>query len=275
MTGGEWFVGTDPGPGNGTSLQAADGSFGGATESAIATIGLAGRPAGELVVSLRARDGAGSWSAVTTASGLITPSDGLFSDGFESGTTSRWSGQTGGSKLAVTTNAAFAGAYGLSASVTSGASAYVTDTTPASVTSYHARFGFDSRGLSTAGKSVDVFAALTGRNALVLEVQYRRDASGSAQVRVGSARSGGTAWSNWLTLPSGRHAIEVGWQSARTATVGLWLDGQLAAQLAGLDTRAFTIETIRLGPSAGLAKSMSGELQFDRFVSSAGSLIGP
>ena len=51
VSGGEWFVGTDPGPGNGTPLQAADGSFGGAPESAVATIGLAGRPAGELVVS--------------------------------------------------------------------------------------------------------------------------------------------------------------------------------------------------------------------------------
>ena len=187
----------------------------------------------------------------------------------------RWSGQTGGPKLAVTTAAAFAGTYGLSTVVTSGASGYLTDTTPAAATAYHARFGFDGRGMSTSGKAVDVFSALTARNALVIEVQYRRDAAGPAQIRAGAARSGPTAWSNWLTLPSGRHGIEVGWQAAAAATVALWLDGQVAAQLTGLDTRSFTIDTIRLGPSAGLAKTMSGELQFDRFVSSAGSLIGP
>ena len=31
VAGGEWFIGTDPGPGQGTALQAVDGSFGGAT----------------------------------------------------------------------------------------------------------------------------------------------------------------------------------------------------------------------------------------------------
>jgi len=275
VSGGEWFIGTDPGLGNGTPLQAADGSFGGATESAVATIGLAGRAAGELPVSVRARDGTGSWSAVTTTSALITPSDGLFADGFENGTLSRWSGQTGGSKLAVTTGAAFAGAFGLNAGVTAGASGYVTDTTPAAAAAYHARFGFDGRGMSTGGKAIDVFTALTSRNALVLEVHYRRDSTGSAQLRIGAARSGSTLWSNWSTLPSGRHAVEVGWQSARSATVALWLDGVVAAQLTGLDTHSLTIETVRLGLSAGLAKTMSGELQFDRFVSSTGSLIGP
>ena len=55
----------------------------------------------------------------------------------------------------------------------------------------------------------------------------------------------------------------------------LWIDGQVAGQLTGLDTRAFSIETVRLGPSSGLVKASSGELQFDRFVSTRGSTIGP
>ena len=48
----------------------------------------------------------------------------------------------------------------------------------------------------------------------------------------------------------------------------------LSARLQTL-TRAGILETIRLGPSAGLVKTMSGELQFDRFVSTRGSSIGP
>ena len=120
-----------------------------------------------------------------------------------------------------------------------------------------------------------MFAALNGKNANVVELQYRRDASGLSQLRVGAARKGSTSWSAWTTPSSGRHTLEVGWQSTSSATVSLWIDGQVAGQLTGLDTRAFSIETVRLGPSSGLVKAASGELQFDRFVSTRGSTIGP
>ncbi len=82
-------------------------------------------------------------------------------------------------------------------------------------------------------------------------------------------------WSPWVGLADGGHVLEVGWAAATSATVRLWIDGQAGATLAGIDTHASTLETVRLGPSSGLAKTMSGELFFDRFVSSRGSLIGP
>jgi hypothetical protein len=78
-----------------------------------------------------------------------------------------------------------------------------------------------------------------------------------------------------VALPDGRRTVEVGWQSGTSATLRLWLDGSVAATSAGLDTRGRALEAVRLGPSAGLSGSMSGELQFDRFVSSYGSTIGP
>jgi serine protease AprX len=275
VAGGEWFVGADPGQGMGTALQAADGAFGGSSETGIAAIPLAGRPLGELIVSYRARDAAGTWSAVSTVPSLVTPADGIFADGFETASLARWSSATGANRLAAVQAAAMAGRYGLSVMVSSGSGGYLTDASPASATAYHARFGFDSRSFPTAGKAIDVFTALTARNALALEVQYRRDASGISQLRVGAARAGSPAWTSWVTLASGPHTVEVGWQSVASATVNLWIDGQLQSALTGLDTRAYTLDAVRLGPSAGLAKTMSGELRFDRFVSSAGSLIGP
>jgi subtilisin family serine protease len=272
---GEWWVGADPGPGLGGALRAADGTFDSASEAVTAAVDLAGRPFGELVVGFRARDAAGTWGPAATALGLITPADGVFADGFETGGLTRWSSQTGASKLVVSSGSAFAGRFGLTATVSSGSSGYVTDATPTAVTAYHARFGFDGRGFGTGGKAVDVFTALTSKSALALEVQYRLDSSGTPQIRVGAARSGPTSWSPWVTLGSGRHTVEVGWQSASAASVSLWLDGARLALLTGLDTRSYTIDSVRLGPSVGLAKTMSGELQFDRFVSSLGSLIGP
>jgi subtilisin family serine protease len=272
---GEWWVGADPGPGLGSPLQATDGAFDSGSEMAAATIDLTGRSFGELVVSFRARDAAGTWGPAAVALGLVTPADGIFADGFETGGLSRWSSQTGSSKLSVSSVAAFAGRFGLTTTVSSGSSGYVTDAAPAAVTAYHARFGFDGRAFETGGKAVDVFTALTSKSALVLEVQYRRDTSGITQIRLGAARSGPTSWSSWVALGTGRHTVEVGWQSATAASVSLWLDGTRVALLTGLDTRSYTIDSIRLGPSVGLARTMSGELQFDRFVSSLGSLIGP
>ena len=141
----EWFVGADPGAGLGAPLQPADGSFDTARETGIATIDLAGKPFGELVISVRARDAAGTWGSAAVATGLVTPADGLFADGFEAGSSARWSGQSGSTRLAVNTAAAMTGRYGLSVTVASGSGGYLSDTTPTAATAYHARFGFDAR----------------------------------------------------------------------------------------------------------------------------------
>jgi hypothetical protein len=272
---GEWFIGTDPGPGNATALVAADGAFDGPSESVRAAISTAGRPFGELIVSFRGRDAAGTWGSVATVPFLVTPADGVFADGFETGAADRWTSRTGGTRLAVTSGAAMAGRWGLSVAVSGGTAAYVTDTTPAALISYHARFGFDGRGLVTSGKVIDLLAGLNARSGSVLGLEYRRDAGGSAQLRVGALRGNSMAWSAWTAVADGRHSLEIAWLAAAAGSVGLTIDGQASVGLSAIDTRAGILETIRLGPSAGLVKTMSGELQFDRFVSTRGSSIGP
>lgn len=61
---GEYFIGTDPGQGNGTSMPYANGSF---------TATLSNQPAGVYTIKYRARDAAGHWSSTQTTSLTVTP----------------------------------------------------------------------------------------------------------------------------------------------------------------------------------------------------------
>jgi subtilisin family serine protease len=271
---GEWFIGADPGPGAGVAMIASDGAFDTTTETLTTSIPLGGRPFGETVVSLRGRDTAGNWGPVSTRTVTNSPSDGLFADGFETGTTAHWSGRTGTTRLAVTASAAMAGRWGLTISIAAGRHAYLTDTTPLAATGYHARFGFDARALSTSNRAIDIFTGRNTAGTTILRLQYRRAAGHAGQVRLGALRAGGTTWSSWISLTSGRHSIELGWRSGTSTTLRLWIDGVARASRTGLDTHRYRLDSVRLGPSAGLTSSMAGKLQFDRFVSSRGSTIG-
>jgi subtilisin family serine protease len=275
LTGAEWFIGTDPGAGGGTTLAATDGGFDASTEAVRASVPLAGRPFGEMIISVRGRDAAGNWGPVATTAFTVTPADGVFADGFETGTTNRWSARTGTARLSVTAAAAAAGRWGLSVSIASGTHAYVTDSTPVAATAYHARFSFDARALSTANQAIDVFSGLDSKNAAIVRLQYRRAAGGVGQIRIGASRAGGTTFTAWTNLAAGQHAIELGWQSGTSTSLRLWIDGVAGPTATSLDTHSYRLETVRLGPSAGLTSSMGGELRFDRFVSSRGSTIGP
>jgi hypothetical protein len=50
----------------------------------------------------------------------------------------------------------------------------------------------------------------------------------------------------------------------------------VAATLTGLDTAVYTLDEVRLGPSAGLATGMAGVMGFDRFTSDRSTVLtGP
>jgi hypothetical protein len=66
-------------------------------------------------------------------------------------------------------------------------------------------------------------------------------------------------------------AVEIAWQSATSASFGLYLDGVLKQMLGGLNTSARTLDSVRLGPSGGLTRNVSGTEYFDSFVSSRSS----
>ncbi|MCV2393291.1 multicopper oxidase domain-containing protein, partial [Actinotalea sp. M2MS4P-6] len=64
----EWFVGTDPGAGNGTAMTLS----GTGPTTATGSIDVSSRPEGSFVVTVRARDAAGNWSTTSTVTVAVT-----------------------------------------------------------------------------------------------------------------------------------------------------------------------------------------------------------
>ncbi len=269
----EWWDGNDPGPGLAHAMTPADGSFDTPVEAVGASVPTAGLSAGEHVISVRARDLAGNWGQAVQVVVTVTPADLVFADGFESGGLTAWSSATGASSLTVNPAAAMEGRLGLS--ITLGrSSAYLTDTTPAAEAAYHARLRLDATAASPGTRTVDVLVGLTSSGVNAFRIQYRRS-SGVSQLRSIVARRSGTTTSAWFSIPSGSHGIEVAWQAGTAATFSVSLDGQAASTLSALDTSQYRLESLRLGPSAGLGTGVSGTLLIDGFVSSRTSVIGP
>ncbi|KPV49240.1 hypothetical protein SE17_33760, partial [Kouleothrix aurantiaca] len=103
--------------------------------------------------------------------------------------------------------------------------------------------------------------------------QYRLS-SGAYQVRAVVQRSGGTTSTSWYTITNAAHPVEIAWQSASSAAFSLYVDGALKQTLSSLNTSAYTLDSVRLGPSSISSKS-SGTEYFDAFVSTRTTLIGP
>jgi hypothetical protein len=272
----EWFEGADPGAGLGSAMAAADGSFGSTLEAVSGSVPTASRPYGEHLLWVRARDAAGNWGATTPFVLSVTPADGVFADGFESGTTARWTAVSGASRLAVGSAAAAAGRFGLAVTVAGKNAGYLVDASPTAEVAYRSRFSYAANGTTTPGSGmIDI---LVGRNAggtNVFRIQYRRTSVGVPQLRAVVARRGGTTTSAWVATSNGFTAVETAWSSGRSTSFTMLVGGVAVATLAGLDTSSYRLDEIRLGPSAGLATGMSGTPCFDRFVSDRTTPLGP
>jgi hypothetical protein len=256
-------------------MTATDAAFNSTTEGIAGSVATAGRAYGEHVLWLRAEDGAGNWGSTTPLVISVTPADTTFADGFESGTTSAWTSLSGASSLAITPAAATAGRYGLAIKVTGTAAAFVADGTPAAQTTYRARFTFAANGTTTPNNGImDIFAGRNGGGTTFFRLQYRRTSSGVPQVRASVARRGGTSITAWITVADAATTLELAWASARSASVILLVNGTAAGTLSGIDTSAYTLEEVRLGPSGGLSSSMSGTEYFDHFVSDRTTPLG-
>jgi len=153
--------------------------------------------------------------------------------------------------------------------------AYVEDRTPANETAYHARFFFHPNGTTTAGAATSILTGLNASGKVIFRVQYRTSGA-NLQLRAGVLQSGGSqALTGWVTVTNAPHAIEIAWQSGAAASYSLYIDGAVIQTLGGLDTSAYLLDKVRLGPSVGLTASVAGTEYFDEFASTRGSYIGP
>lgn len=259
IIGAEYFIGSDPGAGNGTPLNIVQVSN---PANFTGTITVSGAP----TFNVRAEDAAHNWGPVVQVS--VTRPNAIFANGFDSGTLSGWSA-TGGTaaRLAVVAAARQSGAYGLRATVSSGTSGYVQDNTPSAETSYYAKFYLNPNTLAPGTHTVTIFTGLNGANAQLFSVQLRKSGT-TYQVAVSAVGSGTTTTSSWVNLTSGFNAIEVFWQSSTSASVKLWVNntnsGSPNATISPIDTSANTLETVRLGPQ-GTLTGVSGNIYLDTF----------
>jgi len=156
------------------------------------------------------------------------------------------------------------------------AARYVTDNSPTAETSYHASFAFNANTLTSgtnAGSVLTLLEARTGAGGQVLAVQFHRTlgVGGVNQIRMVFPHPGGTFTGAYVTLPAGNHVIQVDWiagpaTGANPGSLRLLLDGVSVSFQTG-NTGTQTVESARLGLTAGVTNSMTGTAYFDSFVS--------
>ena len=156
---------------------------------------------------------------------------------------------------------------------------YVTDLTPAQEPSYHARFIFNANSALTGqNEAYTIFSGADAADTRIFRVQFRRQnqRGGTWQIRASALSGGAFVNTAWQTItPDDPHSIEIAWESGVGASFSLFIDGGLAEELTGLDTSAYLLEAVELGPSADLVNQASGTLYFDAFVSRRYTVIGP
>jgi hypothetical protein len=318
LCGAEWFDGADPGVGHGTPMTsitappcdlAGDGSAAETFQATIDYMAL-GWAQGNHTVSVRTRDGAGSWSTSKSVVVNVVYPNTVFADGFESGTMAAWLGTTTGATRMSVAPAASMGTgstQGLQVALcntalacnTSGAFAasYVTDNSPAQEGAYHARFYVNPNSTVFGNnRQITLLAGYTGANngggTQAFRVELLRPSAGTYQVRIVLARTnGGTLTSGTVALmPSAANRVEISWLSSNaggTPKLQISVNGAtFTSALAGgalttwnnAQTGAYSIGSVRFGAAAltgGGTSSVTGRLYLDTFTSMRRTVITP
>jgi RHS repeat-associated protein len=208
--------------------------------------------------------------------------DPLFSDGFETGNFSNWTwASTDGTSLSVTTAAALAGTYGMSANINDNNLIYVNDWKPFEENTYRARFYFDPNSITmTTGDRHYIFRA-GNRDAVILARVELYRASGIYQVRA-EVSNDANAWSTggWRTISDAPHYLEIYWRAAtapgaNNGGLTFWIDGVQQDNFATVDNDTRRVEFVQLGPVEGIDNGTRGTLYFDAFESRRNTYIGP
>ena len=223
----------------------------------------------------------------TSAQGLVRllaepVCDVYFGDGAESGDTSPWAltRAYGGGTITADTSAAAQGSYGfLVAPSQTTTQLYLEDDSP--VDEAHFRMGFllnpNDFVLASGGQHNIVSALAPGSNAFSLRMGSRgvRAPTGPGRLQ-GQRRPGRGPGSrdrvrDRAALASGLRGL-VGSLRSRANDGGarLWIDGQLAAEILGVDNDERRVESTRIGAVWGIDPGFSGSFFFDSYVSCDG-----
>jgi hypothetical protein len=199
----------------------------------------------------------------------------VFSDGFESGNLSAWSGKMrDGGDLAVTSAAAMVGQKGMRALMDDNHSLFVQDDTPNNLAVYNANFHFDPNSVAMANLDLlALFIAYDSGATFVPAIRVDlRFFNGAYQLRARS-RNDNLTWTAtaWFTITDGEHQIEVEWDGAslpgqNDGKLKFKIDGVVKADRGGIDSDTFRVDRARLGV-IGVDTGTRGTVFFDQFES--------
>ncbi|HEY3477129.1 MAG TPA: hypothetical protein VGK56_21115, partial [Anaerolineales bacterium] len=203
-----------------------------------------------------------------TASPTLPASDLIFTDGFESGNLSAWSASvTNNGNLTVSPAAALSGSFGLQATINSTTNMYVRDDSPSAEAHYQVRFSFDPNSITIpTGEYIALLQGYSPSQTNILVLRLHRTSAGY-QLRARAYDSGLANWVNTplVTISDAPHVIELDW--GNDGHLAFWVDEVQQANLTGLNTSSYTMETVRVGAVYISAAGMSGVFYIDDFES--------
>ena len=101
----------------------------------------------------------------------------------------------------------------------------------------------------------------------IFGIEYRHTGAGSFEIRAWVQQPAGqTLATDWYGITNAWHILEIKWESGTATTFSLSIDGTLH-ELTGVDTSAYLVDEVWLGPSQGLTAGMAGTEYFDDFNS--------
>lgn len=277
----EYFIDTDPGIGLATPISGTPAFPAVSVSLLAAAVNVAALTPGPHTIFVRARNVLGNWSAP----GFVVLSVGssiIFQDTFErlSGVLVPPWASLQGTNVAIATNAAMVGTYGMRVQVDAlvPRNGFVVDRSPVNEPVYRARFYFNPHNaVVAAGLNVTIFEARDANGTAVIRVRFRVN-NGVYQLwaevqtlNLGQIRT------NRFTISNAAHWIEVAFAQGAAASFSLYIDSTTPAQtLTNVNTSPYTISQARFGVVSGAATGVSGNMYFDQFMSTRGTtVIGP
>jgi hypothetical protein len=131
---------------------------------------------------------------------------------------------------------------------------------------YQAGFLFDPTGADTGGQAHDIFVGFDATGTRLLGIEFETGAAGP-EVRAWVRQGGVITYTDWYHLAAGASRLQITWASSPDASLILEIDGQVQETLSSLNTDAYRLDEVWLGPSGGLSSGMSGVELFDSFAS--------
>ena len=284
VAGAEWFVGQDPGIGNGYPMAAVDGAFDETSELMSADVDVSTWNNGNRTISVRAYDTAFNWGAVQTVVLQVTNNNALqvFADAFDAGTLDAWSAVVG--NVTVTPVAAQMGAQAatapagmqMQANVSGIDPAYVVLDLPAGESSVDVSFWFDPNSTIMGTGAHDIFVGLDYAGLRIFGIEAEQPTGSGAsgyEIRAWVLDNGVVTYTPQVDIDDQPVELKLHWTAGPAAGFALTVDGVEVVPAAAPDTSMYTLRQVRLGPSDSLNETMAGSELFDEFTLTRSALV--